>query len=249
MLSVLRYFVPNSFQNYNHLLINDHQAACIDPFDWALAQQTAALAGVDISEIWLTHGHGDHIRGVPKHFSGPIRGHRLLEAQLPITHPIDQDMRFDFGGGPIQALVTPGHTFDHVCFYIPDLPALIAGDTLFNAGVGNTRSGDTQQLFASVQKLRQLPAATKLYNGHDYMANNLRFAEHLVGASDVTQAWLTQCDQTSVETRPITTLADEAQINLFFQCASDRVKQALDLAATSSELTVFCQLRAVRNDW
>lgn len=249
MAHILRYYVPNSFENYNHLFIADQQAACIDPFDWALAQEKAKQAGVQISEIWLTHGHGDHVKGVPSQFQGNIRGHYLLAATLSLSHTIARDTTFQFAGHRIEVLATPGHTFDHLCFYSPDIPALIAGDTLFNAGVGNTRSGDTEQLFNSIQRLKSLPPETQLYNGHDYMANNLSFFEHMLGATERSQHWLAQCAQTSVDQRPITTLGDEAEINIFLQCDQPHVRQKLNLSANTSSFQVFQHVREARNHW
>ena len=214
-----------------------------------MAQAEAKKAQVEITEIWLTHGHGDHIKGVPKPFHGTLRGHTLLTPGLALTHAIAEASDFEFGGHTIRALPTPGHTFDHVCFFIPDIPALIAGDTLFNAGVGNTRSGDTEHLFKSIEQLKTLPPETRLYNGHDYMANNLRFCEHMVGANATTQHWLAQCEATSVDNRPVTTLADEAKINLFFQCDRPQLQQALNLDSHSDPLAVFKHIREARNHW
>lgn len=249
MLSIIRYYVPNSFENYNHLLTNGQQAACIDPYDWSLALAEAQKAQVEITEIWLTHGHGDHIRGVPKAFDGIVRGHASLAPNIALTHTISDTTEFKFGGQTICALATPGHTLDHICYFVPGIPALIAGDTLFNAGVGNTRSGDTELLFHSIEQLKTLPAATQLYNGHDYMANNLRFSEHLVGASAATQHWLTLCETSTVDDRPITTLADEADINLFFQCHETHLQRKLHLPSNSDALTVFKHIRAARDQW
>lgn len=246
---ILRYYVPNSFENYNHLFISGQQAACIDPYDWPLAQKNATQAGVCISEIWLTHGHGDHIKGVPNQFTGAIRGHSLLAKKISLDHSISCDSEFSFAGHSIQALVTPGHTFDHLCFYIADIPALLAGDTLFNAGVGNTRSGDTEQLFDSISRLKLLPHSTQLYSGHDYMANNLRFFEHLHGATAESQYWLAQCEQSTVDTRPITTLGDELKINIFLQSHQPDTTKRLNFPTHLSPLKVFQQIREARNHW
>jgi hypothetical protein len=81
------------------------------------------------------------------------------------------------------------------------------------------------------------------------MANNLRFCEHLIGARDITQHWLKQCETTTPDTRPITTLADEADINLFFQCDQAPLRAELNLPATTSNLAVFEHIRTARNHW
>ncbi|WP_167855937.1 hydroxyacylglutathione hydrolase family protein [Natronospirillum operosum] len=246
---VHRYFVPDSLRNYNHLVIAGSQAASIDPFNWALALQQARSMGVEITEIWLTHGHGDHIAGVPEQFDGPVRGHPDIGSRCQLTHQLEGDSRFEFNGYPVQVIATPGHTFDHVCFFLPAIPALVAGDTLFNAGVGNTRSGDTDTLYASIERLKALPAATRLYNGHDYMPTNVQFTESIVGPTEVTRRWQEACASTDEHSRPVTTLGDEQALNLFLQPESGQLKAALDLPADSSPQMVFRSLRQRRDQW
>lgn len=252
-LKVHRYFLPNSLQNYNHLVwsMEHKSAAVIDPFDWAAAEHEAQQLGVQIQEIWLTHGHGDHIRGVPASFSGRMIGHVDLASQLNITHPIHRASRFEFADECVDVLLTPGHIPEHICFFLPELPALIAGDTLFNAGVGNTRSGDTPTLFRSIQQLKQLPAETQIYNGHDYFLTNLKFTESVVGSTALTREWISQCEKTTPDTRPITTLGDELQYNLFLNTENEELIKSLDkqgLKTNSSEST-FISLRSLRDQW
>ncbi len=247
-IRVHRYYVPDSLKNYNHLIITDNLAACVDPFNWSLAQSEAEAQGATLTEIWVTHGHGDHVAGVPNDFQGPIRGHRSVD-RCQITHPIDHNDTIRFMDHSIQVLATPGHTWDHVCFYIPDAPALIAGDTLFNAGVGNTRSGDTDTLYKSIQLLKNLPGDTALYNGHDYMPTNVAFTESIMGETPETDRWREACDRTTPETRPVTTLAEEHALNLFFRTGDTTVCSALDLDVNAQDIDVFRALRGRRDQW
>src|SRR3546814_5294660 len=79
----------------------------------------------------------------------------------------------------LEVLDTPGHTMSHVCLLSrSDQPCLFSGDTLFNAGAGNCHNGGhPQQLYRTfAEQLAKLPETTRIYPGHDYIAN--RTEEH-----------------------------------------------------------------------
>ena len=66
-----------------------------------------------------------------------------------------------------RVLYTPGHTAGGVCFYTPG--HLIAGDTLFPGGPGNTKreGGDFSLIVQMIrEKLFTLPDDTRVYPGH-----------------------------------------------------------------------------------
>lgn len=75
-----------------------------------------------------------------------------------------------------QIIATPGHTSHHIAYYLPDDGVVFAGDTLFSLGCGRLFEGSPADMWSSLQKLRALPAATKLYCGHEYTQSNARFA-------------------------------------------------------------------------
>ncbi|MGB5547295.1 MAG: hydroxyacylglutathione hydrolase C-terminal domain-containing protein, partial [Polyangiales bacterium] len=54
---------------------------------------------------------------------------------------------------------------------------LFSGDTLFIAGCGRVFEGTMEMMSRSLAKLRSLPADTKVWCGHEYTINNLRFAK------------------------------------------------------------------------
>ena len=72
-------------------------------------------------------------------------------------------------GTELRALHTPGHSPGSVCWYAPDLGAVLSGDTLFSGGPGATgRSfSDLPTILESISsRLGALPPDTVVYTGH-----------------------------------------------------------------------------------
>jgi hydroxyacylglutathione hydrolase len=145
----------------------------------------------------------------------------------------------------------------HVCLFAhaPE-PALFCGDTLFNAGAGNCHNGGSpEQLYETfVGQLAKLPAATKIYPGHDYLGRNLAFT--LDREPDNRDAAAMAADTATLDAAdaPVTTLADEMRINTFFRLGSAGVIAGLrekfpDLPPAPDPRTVFVKLRELRNRW
>ena len=77
----------------------------------------------------------------------------------------------------INVLHIPGHTLGAVGYVVED--AVFTGDTLFVGGCGRLFEGTPAQMYESLSgKLGRLPAATRVYCGHEYTVSNLRFAVH-----------------------------------------------------------------------
>lgn len=164
-------------------------AAIVDPGQpdpWI--RRVVAENGLQVTGIWLTHGHVDHIGGVEWALSWT--GAPLLapgaEAEL-LADPVLNGSTFappecailradrwlrhgdtlQLGRLTFQVIHTPGHTPGGVCFYTPG--HLISGDTLFAGGVGRTDlpGGDEGLLLGSIRKrLYILPGDTRVYPGH-----------------------------------------------------------------------------------
>ena len=144
-----------------------------------------AKKGLEPAAALLTHGHFDHISGIPGLLEKfpelpiyvhekdiPMFGHPLN--QVPPEYPSFQKPRnlvpLDNLEGleGLEILESPGHTPGGVCYYFPKDKLLLSGDTLFAGSVGRTDlpGGDMATLMESLQKLTALPDDTLVIPGH-----------------------------------------------------------------------------------
>jgi hydroxyacylglutathione hydrolase len=169
----------NAYRNFNYLIAcpDSGEALAVDPLDHQKCLARAKAKGWKITQILNTHEHGDHTGG-----NGPMiaaTGAKLLAHKNagPRIDGIDRGLA---AGDVIKvgkrlellALDTPGHTMSHICVLSKtDTPALICGDTLFNAGAGNCHGGGhpTELYKTFADQLSKLPDNTLVYPGHDYM--------------------------------------------------------------------------------
>jgi glyoxylase-like metal-dependent hydrolase (beta-lactamase superfamily II) len=130
------------------------------------------LQGTKLKYVLFTHADGDHVQALKaiKDATGAPVGINPLEADrlpIPPDFELEDGQVFDLGTKKITAHHTPGHSPGGMCFVLDDI--LIAGDTLFPGGPGNTKrpDGDHAAIMNSIRtKLEPLPDDTKVYPGH-----------------------------------------------------------------------------------
>lgn len=171
---------------------DSRQGIIIDPGDNAdLILDIARTNSIQINAIWLTHGHFDHILGIPEiqdttqaslfisqkdeeSLSDPKKN--LLSYIMPdyaITLHADKTLNdgdvIYAGSIPFTVIETPGHTPGSICFMSKEEMVLFSGDTLFsNGGYGRTDlvDGNEQTMQTSLKNLAKIKEPFHVYPGH-----------------------------------------------------------------------------------
>jgi len=170
---------PFTFTGTGTYIVGHGQVAVIDPgpSDQAhLAAILAAVAGERVSDILITHDHADH-----SPLAGPLKaatGARIIGC-APAHPPADEagEVKMEAGrdldfhpdvsvciGGPaasgpgwtLEALPTPGHTSNHVCYALAEENALFTGDHImgWSTTVITPPDGDMTDYLASLRSVR-----------------------------------------------------------------------------------------------
>tara|TARA_Y200000002_G_scaffold363882_1_gene352372 strand:- start:92 stop:724 length:633 start_codon:yes stop_codon:yes gene_type:complete len=170
-------FLSSEMQNLSYLIIEEQtsQGVIIDPtFNIQDLLKRIEVGGFNLSAIWLTHTHFDHINGLDSimQFDSncPIYVYEEVINKLPFKHVIglQEGNYLECGDSRWSVIHTPGHSPDGICFYCR--PHLISGDTLFidRCGRADLVESNVNDLFYSLNRLKQLPGDTIIYPGHHY---------------------------------------------------------------------------------
>ena len=169
------------------------EAVIIDPADQAdLLIKTAQDAGWTIKLMVATHGHFDHIlaaKDLKAKTAAPFyihqKGEDLLktmpqqglmftgkpfpEAATPDRWLKDEPETLSVGSIHLETIYTPGHSPDHLCYYMREQGIVFSGDCLFAGSIGRTDlpGGDFNLLMRSIiDKLLSLGDETVVLSGH-----------------------------------------------------------------------------------
>ena len=258
--------IRNSLRNYLYILADEtsKEALVIDPLAHKLCLDIVEEKGYKITQVLNTHHHHDHIGGNAKVIAAT--GARLLahkNADIPdVDHALNVGDVVNVGKYELQVMDTPGHTMSHVClFYEGDEnsgkdeaePALFSGDTLFNAGVGHCYlGGHPETLFQTLTTaFSDLPDNTRLFPGHDYIENNLKFTLDREPKNRLAKELLMCFDEGMNSETYVTTLKLEQAVNVFMRLDSDEIRNKLNEEGESchDDKSTFLALRELRNQW
>jgi len=243
--------VPALSDNYMYLIIDaaTRQAAVVDPVEPLKLMNEASRRGLQITAVLTTHSHGDHDGGnhhirqlLP---SVPVYGGRG-DGVAGVTREVGDGEVIQVGGLHFTALLTPGHTPAHICYYLqaPRLRAVFTGDCMFVGGCGNFHVGPASLFHASFMKLNALPDDTLLYVGHEYTVQNLKYALFVEPTNPAVRAVLQQAEERQRRQQPTvpSTIGDQREINPFLRAAVG-VPTILNHCKTSDVVAAFQFIR------
>lgn len=244
MILVNTFYAYNELRNFSYLIFDDQtgDSWVIDPYEASTIIDYIKKNSLNLKGILNTHGHFDHIRGnkeLAQVFKAPV-------CEVKNSSVIQLNDKFS-----IEGLYTPGHTMDHTVFLwkeVDEIKALFSGDTLFNSGVGNCKSGgDVNLLYDTTMKLkREIPDTALLYPGHDYRKRNLEFALRVEPENKAIYEELRRIENFETEKLPATTLGSELLLNPFFRLDSQEIQEEL---GTKESKNLFIKLRSLRDTW
>ena len=139
--------------------------------------------------VLLTHGHFDHMMGVPglrEEYEMPVYIYDSEECivddpkknlsatytnGLTLDHleTVRDGQVLTLAGFRFRVIYTPGHTADGCCYYMEQEKMLFSGDTLFLTSIGRSDlpTGSESTLIRSIkERLLVLPEEVKVFPGH-----------------------------------------------------------------------------------
>jgi hydroxyacylglutathione hydrolase len=247
--------VPCLTDNFGYLVHDPSSGATASIDAPEAAPLIAALEkeGWKLTDILVTHHHGDHVGGVAelkqKYHCRVVAPHDANAKIADVDLRVEEGDVVRVGGLSARVLETPGHTLDHISYVFDDDRTLFAADTLFSIGCGRVFEGTYPMMWESLLKLRALPDDFKLYCGHEYTAANVKFALTIEPDNADLKARAKQVEALRAAGKPTipVTLGDEKKANVFLRADQPAVAAAVGLPGESAA-DVFGEIRERKNN-
>ena len=135
-----------------YLIENNNQIIIVDPGEEA-DKIKEKIGNKQVGGIFLTHKHFDHV--------GALK-------EIQTSYQISTINPRIIEGFNYEIIKTPGHSKDSISIYFPDEKIMFVGDFIFYRSIGRTDfiGGNTTQMIASLDKIKNYPDDIKIYPGH-----------------------------------------------------------------------------------
>ena len=172
--------IPAFTDNYIWTIVYGNSCIVVDPGESGPVLSFLKDHSLNLDSILITHHHFDHTGGLKDLVNsyncpvfGPMGNH--IEG---ITSKVTEGDEISVLNLNFKIFETPGHTLDHIAYFHsgPEGSFLFCGDTLFSGGCGRLFEGTPDNMFASLNKFKNLPDETLVFCAHEYTENNLKFA-------------------------------------------------------------------------
>ena len=162
------YFIGDSSTN---------EVALVDPaWDVPFLRKEAEKLGLKIVSVFLTHGHPDHVNGLPEILKTHDVPVYISASEAPFYKPKTKNLievkdheRLKIGTVEFECILTPGHTPG--CQLFLSGKHMITGDAIFIDGCGrcDLPGGDAEETYRSLYNIiMKLPEDITIYPGHNY---------------------------------------------------------------------------------
>ncbi|KAL8942196.1 MAG: hypothetical protein Q9216_001804 [Gyalolechia sp. 2 TL-2023] len=148
----------------------------------------------------------------------------------------------------VKALHTPCHTQDSICWLMEDgdEKVVFTGDTLFIGGCGRFFEGSAAEMHTALNTtLATLPDDTRVYPGHEYTKQNVKFLTTILDTEPVKK--LQAFAENNQQTQGKFTIGDEkaSRYNVFMRVTDPAVQKA---TGETDPVDVMTKLREMKNN-
>ena len=247
--------IPCLNDNYSYVIYEKetNTVSIVDPSEFEACDKVVSRYK-KLDFILNTHHHADHVGAnleLKKKYNSKILGSNADKSRIPgIDVLLIENQKQKIGNLEFETIFIPGHTKGHIAFFFGKEKIAFTGDTLFSLGCGRVFEGTYEEMFNSLNKIKNLPLNTKIYCGHEYTKSNLNFCL----AYDSRNTFLKEKEidiQKKLDSNQPTipsTLGEEIKTNIFLRCGDPEIKHALGLK-DSSEIEVFSKLRDLKDSF
>jgi glyoxylase-like metal-dependent hydrolase (beta-lactamase superfamily II) len=213
----------------NTYLVGHDELAVVDPGPddegHRAAIVAAAAARGSIRFVLVTHTHRDHAPGaaaLARETGATVVGYGPAEEFTP-DEAVGEGWQLDLGQGHVlQAVHTPGHASDHLCWLLPASGTLLTGDHVMHGSTVVIRppDGELHAYLASLARVRDAePPVTTLAPGHGRLMDHVTevvdaLIAHRLGRHERVAAALGELGQGTVDDLLAVVYADVTEAQL-----------------------------------
>ena len=243
--------IPCLSDNYSYVLSIGKDALVIDPSEALPIIKFLEKNNLKLKYILNTHHHFDHVGGnleLKNKYSALIAGNEKDKERIPgIDILLNESEKFYFNNSEFEIINVPGHTSECIAYYIKSENVVFTGDAIFSLGCGRLFEGSPNDMWNSICKIKSLPDNTLIYCGHEYTASNAKFVQSINDNDQIKLKIIKikELRDKNIPTVP-TTIAEEKELNIFFQANQKNIKSLLSDNNISDE-EAFTIIRSAKD--